>query len=46
MTILGLGTDIAEIERIENALSRSGEAFAQRILCEEEMVKFAQLKQK
>ncbi len=46
MAILGLGTDIAEIERIEQALSRTGESFAQRILCEEEMAKFAQLKQK
>ncbi len=46
MAILGLGTDIAEIERIEQALTRSGEPFAARILCHEEMVKFAQLKQK
>ncbi len=46
MAILGLGTDIAEIERIEQALARTGESFAQRILCEEEMNKFAQLKQK
>jgi holo-[acyl-carrier protein] synthase len=46
MAILGLGTDIAEIERIEKALGRSGESFAQRILCDEEMSKFAQLKQK
>ncbi|MCA0934952.1 holo-ACP synthase [Vibrio alginolyticus] len=46
MAILGLGTDIAEIERIEQALSHTGEAFAERILCEEEMLKFTQLKQK
>ncbi|MDV6253957.1 holo-ACP synthase [Vibrio sp. EA2] len=46
MAILGLGTDIAEIERIEKALDRSGDSFAQRILCEEEVVKFSQLKQK
>lgn len=46
MAILGLGTDIAEIERIENALDRTGESFAQRILCEEEILKFSQLKQK
>lgn len=46
MAILGLGTDIAEIERIEQALARSGESFAQRILCEQEMLKFSQLKQK
>ena len=36
MAIIGLGTDIAEIERIEKALARSGEPFAQRILSEEE----------
>ena len=46
MAILGLGTDIAEIERIEKALDRTGESFAQRILCEEEILKFLQLKQK
>lgn len=46
MAILGLGTDIAEIERIEKALLRSGESFALRILCEAEMSKFSQLKQK
>ncbi|MBR9789922.1 MAG: holo-ACP synthase [Vibrionaceae bacterium] len=46
MAILGLGTDIAEIERIEKALDRTGVSFAQRILCEEEILKFSQLKQK
>ncbi|EHH1024327.1 TPA: holo-ACP synthase [Vibrio parahaemolyticus] len=45
MAILGLGTDIAEIERIEKALGRSGEPFALRILSEDEMAKFSQLKQ-
>lgn len=45
MAILGLGTDIAEIERIEKALGRSGEPFARRILSEDEMAKFSQLKQ-
>ncbi|HCE4630314.1 TPA: holo-ACP synthase [Vibrio parahaemolyticus] len=45
MAILGLGTDIAEIERIEKALGRSGELFARRILSEDEMAKFSQLKQ-
>ncbi|OQJ91670.1 holo-ACP synthase [Vibrio parahaemolyticus] len=44
MAILGLGTDIAEIERIEKALDRSGEPFARRILSEDEMAKFSQLK--
>lgn len=46
MALVGLGTDIAEIERIENALFRSGEAFARRVLADVEMEKFAQLKQK
>ncbi|EGR3222276.1 TPA: holo-ACP synthase [Vibrio parahaemolyticus] len=45
MAILGLGTDIAEIERIDKALDRSGEPFARRILSEDEMAKFSQLKQ-
>ncbi|MEZ9229710.1 holo-ACP synthase [Vibrio amylolyticus] len=46
MPVLGLGTDIAEIERIEKALTRSGEAFARRILTLEEMEQFCSLKQK
>ena len=46
MAILGLGTDIAEIGRIEKALERSGEAFAARILAEPEMAVFSELKQK
>ncbi|PFG55319.1 holo-[acyl-carrier protein] synthase [Vibrio sp. ES.051] len=46
MAIIGLGTDIAEIERIEKALNRSGESFALRILSEGELNKFAQQKQK
>jgi holo-[acyl-carrier protein] synthase len=45
MAILGLGTDIAEIERIEKALSRSGEAFAARILAESELALYRSLKQ-
>ncbi|MCZ4373257.1 holo-ACP synthase [Vibrio diazotrophicus] len=44
--IVGLGTDIAEIERIEKALNRSGDAFAQRILTESELEVFTNLKQK
>ncbi|MGG5571790.1 holo-ACP synthase [Vibrio diazotrophicus] len=44
--IVGLGTDIAEIERIEKALNRSGDAFAQRILTENEFEVFTNLKQK
>ncbi|WP_428773027.1 holo-ACP synthase [Vibrio sp.] len=45
MAIVGLGTDIAEIERVEKALSRSGEAFAERILTAEEMATYHSLKQ-
>jgi len=45
MAIKGLGTDIAEIERVEKALSRTGVAFAQRILTPEEMTRFADSKQ-
>ncbi len=46
MAIIGLGTDIAEIERIEKALNRSGDAFAMRILAESEYQTFLSLKQK
>lgn len=45
MAIVGLGTDIAEIERVEKALSRSGEPFARRILTDSELAKFSELKQ-
>ncbi|SON48057.1 holo-ACP synthase [Vibrio tapetis] len=45
MAILGLGTDIAEIERVEKALARSGDAFAKRILTDSEYEQFSQLKQ-
>ena len=34
--ILGIGTDIVRIERIERALQRHGDRFAQRILAEVE----------
>ncbi|GFK32721.1 holo-ACP synthase [Vibrio cholerae] len=43
--IIGLGTDIAEIERVEKALARSGESFARRILSDPEMAQFHALKQ-
>lgn len=46
MAIVGIGTDIAEIERIEKALERNGDAFASRILTESEMTVYACLKQK
>ncbi|MPW34940.1 holo-ACP synthase [Vibrio sp. B1Z05] len=43
MAIVGLGTDIAEIERVEKALNRTGLPFAQRILTESEMAQFEKL---
>lgn len=46
MAVVGLGTDIAEIERVDKALSRTGEAFAKRILAEQEWTKFTETKQK
>ncbi|WCE30175.1 holo-ACP synthase [Vibrio sp. SCSIO 43137] len=45
MSIVGLGTDIAEIDRVEKALNRSGDAFARRILADDEYQKYAQIKQ-
>lgn len=45
MAIVGLGTDIAEIERVEKALDRSGEPFAKRILTDAEFEKFSAIKQ-
>ncbi|MEF1290139.1 holo-ACP synthase [Vibrio sp. M260118] len=45
MAIVGLGTDIAEIERVEKALDRSGEPFAKRILTEAELETFSAIKQ-
>ncbi len=45
MAIVGLGTDIAEIERLEKALSRNGDAFAKRILAESEYQIYLTLKQ-
>lgn len=40
--IHGIGTDIVEVSRIEDALTRFGEAFAQRILTEREWLAFEQ----
>lgn len=40
--IKGIGTDIAEISRIESALSRFSDKFAQRILTDSEFAKFKQ----
>ena len=38
--IYGVGTDVVEIARIEQALGRFGERFARRILCEPELARF------
>ena len=38
--IYGVGTDVVEITRIEQALARFGERFAQRILCQPELARF------
>ncbi|GLT18177.1 holo-[acyl-carrier-protein] synthase [Vibrio zhanjiangensis] len=45
MAIVGIGTDITEIERIEKAFHRSGDSFARRVLTEQELEKFQTLKQ-
>ncbi|QMV13292.1 holo-ACP synthase [Vibrio spartinae] len=44
MAIVGFGTDIVEIERIAAAISRNGDAFAQRILSEREFAIYTQSK--
>ncbi len=38
--IYGIGTDIVQISRVEAALKRSGERFADKILGPEELVKY------
>ena len=38
--IYGLGTDVVEIGRIEQALARFGDRFARRILCAPELSRF------
>ena len=38
--ILGIGTDLCEIARIQRALDRHGERFARKILVESEMARF------
>lgn len=40
MAIVGLGTDIVEIARIEAVVSRSGNRFARRILSENEWMQY------
>jgi holo-[acyl-carrier protein] synthase len=44
--IVGVGTDIVEISRIETTLERLGDAFARRILTEQERQEFAQSSRK
>jgi holo-[acyl-carrier protein] synthase len=43
--IFGVGTDVVEIGRIEKALGRWGERFAERILCPPELQRFRNHKQ-
>ena len=43
--IFGVGTDVVEIGRIEKALARWGERFAERILCAPELKRFRSHKQ-
>ena len=38
--IYGIGTDIVQISRVEAALARSGERFAEKILGPDELVKY------
>ena len=38
--ILGIGTDLAVIERVEKAISRHGERFAKRILTDLELARY------
>ena len=44
MAIVGLGTDIADIERVEKAFARTGDAFAQRLLAPSEYEIYQSLK--
>ncbi|WP_299020581.1 holo-ACP synthase [uncultured Photobacterium sp.] len=46
MAIVGLGTDIADIERVEKVYARSGDAFAERVLSPSELEIFHSLKLK
>lgn len=45
MAILGLGTDIVEIARIEGVISRSGDRLAKRVLSENEWAQYQQHQQ-
>ncbi len=42
--ITGIGTDIVEIKRIQEAISKNGERFAQRILSPKELEQYSQNK--
>lgn len=44
--IYGIGTDIIKIARIDAALQRHGDRFAEKILGHEELIKYAQRKNK
>ena len=44
--IYGVGTDIVEVGRIEKALARFGQRFANRILCPPELKRFENHRQK
>ena len=43
--IVGIGTDIIQVDRIEQSLDRLGEAFARRILTDAELATFKACKQ-
>ena len=45
MAIIGMGTDIFDIRRLEKVLARTGEAFAQRVLALSEWEQFLKHKQ-
>lgn len=42
--ILGIGTDIVEIARIHDSVSRLGERFLRRLLTESEMLRYHEIK--
>lgn len=46
MRVIGIGTDIVEIIRIERLLERQAERFSERILHPQELVKFKESSQK
>lgn len=35
--VMGIGTDLVDVSRIEKALSKHGDRFAKRILCDDEL---------